>query len=65
MSIVLSHPDGEFSISYVNQVLIVAVWNESRQDDDKSKIQLTPLGLIDLGQKLIQEGVSRLAKDPE
>jgi hypothetical protein len=60
MKLIMAHPDGDFVIEYGDQLLKIAIWGDNVDNDDSMEIRLTPLGLVELGNRLIQCGLEDL-----
>ncbi len=59
MTTLMEHPDGDFKVEYEGEN--EALWVTGEGDQlGVLLIRLTPLGLIDLGQRLVKEGVAIL-----
>jgi len=64
MTKLMEHPDGDFKIEYEGENELLWV---SGEEDDLPRflsLRLTPLGLIDLGQRMVKEGVAIITANP-
>lgn len=60
MTTLMDHPDGDFKVKYEGEHELLWITCEKSHQ----AIHLTPIGLIDLGQRLVKEGVTILIDNP-